>query len=168
MRDADRVTEAVRQIHERRERSSLPGPDHVVQAADAIYRAIDHAHGGIASGVNKFPQSLSLELLLRAFRSTGQAKYRDAVELTLERMCSGGIYDHLGGGLHRYATDQKWLVPHFEKMLYDQALAVSVLVAARQASENAARTALFDSRIRGICDYVLRDLRSPEGRVLFQ
>ena len=163
LRDADRVTEAVRQIHERRERSSLPGPDHVVQAADAIYRAIDHAHGGIASGVNKFPQSLSLELLLRAFRSTGQAKYRDAVELTLERMCSGGIYDHLGGGLHRYATDQKWLVPHFEKMLYDQALVVSVLVAARQASGNAARTALFDSRIRGICDYVLRDLRSPEG-----
>ena len=163
LRDADRVTEAVRQIHERRERSSLPGPDHVVQAADAIYRAIDHAHGGIASGVNKFPQSLSLELLLRAFRSTGQAKYRDAVELTLERMCSGGIYDHLGGGLHRYATDQKWLVPHFEKMLYDQALVVSVLVAARQASGNAARTALFDSRIRGVCDYVLRDLRSPEG-----
>ena len=163
LRDAERVTEAVRQMHERRGRSPLPGPDHVAQAADAIYRAIDHAYGGIASGVNKFPQSLSLELLLRAFRSTGKAKYRDAVELTLERMCSGGIYDHLGGGLHRYATDQKWLVPHFEKMLYDQALVVSVLVAARQASGNAGRTALFDSRIRGICDYVLRDLRSSEG-----
>ncbi len=163
LRDADRVAEAVRRMHERPGGSSLPGPEHVTQAADTIYRAVDHTYGGIASGVNKFPQSLSLELLLRAFKSTGTTRYRDAVELTLERMCSGGIYDHLGGGLHRYATDTKWLVPHFEKMLYDQALIVSVLVEARQASGDADKIALFDSRIQGICNYVLRDLCSPGG-----
>ena len=163
LRDADRVADAVRRMHGRQSRSSLPGPEHVAQAAGAIYRAFDHSHGGIASGVNKFPQSLSLELLLRVFRTTGNTRYREAVELTLERMCAGGIYDHLGGGLHRYATDTKWLVPHFEKMLYDQALVASVLVEARQASGDAGKTALFDSRIEGISNYVLRDLRSPDG-----
>ena len=85
------------------------------------------------------------------------------VELTLERICLGGIYDHLGGGLHRYATDPGWLVPHFEKMLYDQALVASVLVDASQAAQDPGKKALFASRACGICDYVLRDLRSPEG-----
>ena len=142
---------------------SIPGPEHVSQAAAAIYRAVDQVDGGIASGVNKFPQSHSLDLLLRACRSSGTLTYLVAVELTLERMCQGGIYDHLGGGIHRYATDPKWLVPHFEKMLYDQALVVSALVQARQASSDDRRRALFEERIRGICDYVLADLRSSQG-----
>ena len=161
--DAGRVTDAIRRMQHKEGRSPLPDADHVDQAASAIYRALDHSYGGIASGVNKFPQSLSLELLLRVYRSAGEVRYRDAVELTLERMCLGGIYDHLGGGLHRYATDVKWLVPHFEKMLYDQALVVSVLVEARQATDSTEKAALFEDRIRGICDYVLADLSGPEG-----
>ena len=160
---ADQVTHAIRQMNRREGGSSVPGPEHFSQAASAIYGAFDHSLGGIASGSNKFPQSLSLDLLLRAFRSTGESHYRSVVELTLDRMCCGGIYDHLGGGLHRYATDTRWLVPHFEKMLYDQALVVSALLDAWQASEDGARRALFANRARGICDYVLRELRSPEG-----
>ncbi len=160
---AERVTQAMVDMNRREAGESLPGPEHVVTAASAIFRAVDHSQGGIASGSNKFPQSMSLELLLRAYRATGEARYRAAVDLTLERICSGGIYDHLGGGLHRYATDPRWLVPHFEKMLYDQALVVSVLLDAWQATQDGSRKRLFASRARGICDYVLRDLRSPEG-----
>ena len=164
VRDAGRVTDALSQmLGERSGDGQFPGADTVERAAAAIYRAFDHSRGGIASGTNKFPQSLSLELLLRAFRSAGQAQYRDVVELTLERICLGGIYDHLGGGLHRYATDPGWLVPHFEKMLYDQALVASVLVDAWQAAQDSGKKDLFASRACGICDYVLRDLRSPEG-----
>ena len=160
---ANQVTDAIRKMGQRQRGPSVPGPGHLREAAHAVYRAFDHSLGGIASGVNKFPQSLSLDLLLRAFRSTGEARFRSIVELTLERMCQGGIYDHLGGGLHRYATDTRWLVPHFEKMLYDQALVVPALLDAWQASDDAAKRRLFASTARGICKYVLRDLRGPEG-----
>ena len=164
VRDAGRVTDALSQmLGERSGDGQFPGADTIERAAAAIYRAFDHSRGGIASGTNKFPQSLSLELLLRAYRASGQEQHRDVVELTLERICLGGIYDHLGGGLHRYATDPGWLVPHFEKMLYDQALVASVLVDAWQASQDSGKKDLFASRACGICDYVLRDLRSPEG-----
>ena len=164
VRDAGRVTDALSQmLGERSGDGQFPGADTIERAAAAIHRAFDHSRGGIASGTNKFPQSLSLELLLRAYRASGQEQYRDVVELTLERICLGGIYDHLGGGLHRYATDPGWLVPHFEKMLYDQALVASVLVDAWQAAQDSGKKDLFASRACGICDYVLRDLRSPEG-----
>lgn len=164
VRDAGKVADSLSQIlGERTGSDQLPGVEHIEQAAAAIYRAFDHARGGMASGTNKFPQTLSQELLLRAFRAGGQERYREVVELTLERISLGGIYDHLGGGLHRYATDPNWLVPHFEKMLYDQALVVSVLVDAYQSTQHAAKKELFESRIRGICDYVLRDLSSPDG-----
>ena len=163
LRDAGKVVEALRRMQVPAGSADLPGPGHIVEAAGTLLRAVDHSRGGLASGGNKFPQTLSLELLLRAHRATGEARYRAAVELTLERISLGGIYDHLGGGLHRYATDPDWLVPHFEKMLYDQALVTSVLVEAWQSASDDARKQLFASRIRGICDYVLRDLRSPDG-----
>ena len=160
---ADQVTDAIRNMAQRQPGPSVPGPEHVEQGARSVYQVFDHSLGGISSGGNKFPQSMSLDLLLRAFRVTGEARYRRAVELTLERMCRGGIYDHLGGGLHRYATDTRWLVPHFEKMLYDQALVVPALLDASQAAEDPEKRRLFVDSARGICDYVLRDLRSPEG-----
>ena len=161
--DAEKVVEALRRLNAQPGGRELAGPRHVEEAASVIYRAFDLVQGGIASGSNKFPQSLSMELLLRAYQSTGEVKYREAVELTLQRISCGGIYDHLGGGLHRYATDPRWLVPHFEKMLYDQALVVSVLLDAWQATEDPAKRDLFVNRIRGICEYVLRDLHSPNG-----
>ena len=160
---ADEVSAAIRRMHRVRPDESFPSADLIPRAAEAVWRAVDRVDGGIASGTNKFPQSLGLELLLRAHRATGRTRYREAADLTLERICLGGIYDHLGGGLHRYSTDPKWLVPHFEKMLYDQALVASVLLDAWQCSEDTARKELFATRVRGICDYVLGDLRSPRG-----
>src|SRR5215471_7725669 len=89
-------------------------------AAAQLGRMIDQAHGGLR-GAPKFPQSTMLENLWRAGVRSGDNRFFDLVELTLDRMCRGGIYDHLGGGFSRYSVDERWLVPHFEKMLYDNA-----------------------------------------------
>ena len=94
--------------------------------APQIARIIDPVHGGI-SGAPKFPNAPILELLWRAGARLGQSPYRDLVKLTLTQMSEGGIYDHLGGGYARYSTDAHWLVPHFEKMLYDNAQILELL-----------------------------------------
>jgi hypothetical protein len=163
MTDSRKVVDAVRQIHGGGDQGDLVPRTAVTEAAEQIWRAYDREQGGLASGSNKFPPSLSMDLLLREYLHSGYEPYRNAVELTLERMGNGGIYDHLGGGLCRYSTDTKWLVPHFEKMLYDQGLVASIYVDAWQATEREELKQLFSDRARGICDYVLRDLRSPDG-----
>ena len=96
------------------------------RAANQIAGLIDPVHGGMR-GAPKFPQPMMLELLWRAGLRLNDQRYFDLVELTLARMCEGGIYDHLGGGFSRYSVDERWLVPHFEKMLYDNALILSSL-----------------------------------------
>jgi uncharacterized protein YyaL (SSP411 family) len=162
--DSRKVVDAVRQIHGGSgEPGELVSRETIGQAAEQLWRAYDREQGGIASGSNKFPPSLSMDLLLREYLHSAYEPYRSVVELTLERMGNGGIYDHLGGGLCRYSTDPKWLVPHFEKMLYDQALVAAIYLDAWQATEREELKQLFSARTRGICDYVLRDLRSPEG-----
>jgi len=162
--DSRKVVDAVRQIHGGGgERGDFVPREAVSQAAEQIWRAYDREQGGLASGSNRFPPSLSMDLLLREYLHSGYEPYRTALELTLERMGNGGIYDHLGGGLCRYSTDSKWLVPHFEKMLYDQALVASIYLDAWQATEREELKLLCGERARGICDYVLRDLRSPDG-----
>ena len=85
----------------------------------------DPLHGGFGQSP-KFPNPSNLLFLLRAYDLSGITKYRDFVRFTADKMAAGGIYDHIGGGFARYSTDQKWLVPHFEKMLYDNALLTSV------------------------------------------
>ena len=85
-----------------------------------------------------------LEFLWRAGQRTGEERYFAAVEITLERICQGGIYDHLGGGFSRYSVDERWLVPHFEKMLYDNAQLLELLALAHQRSGNP----LFSRRAR--------------------
>jgi len=162
-RDVERVVDALQQIHGAADAGELLSREQVSQAAERLWQTFDREEGGLASGTNKFPQSLSMELLLREWRHSGYPPYRGAVELTLRKMAEGGIYDHLGGGVHRYATDPKWLVPHFEKMLYDQALVVSIYLDGGQATDDPELKKLFTERARGICGYVLRDLRSPEG-----
>ncbi len=77
-------------------------------------------------GNNKYPPSMAMDLMLRVHRRTGKAELAQAVDVTLDHMARGGIYDHLGGGICRYSTDTNWLVPHFEKMLYDQAMVSAV------------------------------------------
>ena len=97
--------------------------------AQRVAEHMDPIHGGLR-GAPKFPQTGILELVWRAgLRDTG-SRYFDLVELTLDRICSGGIYDHLGGGFSRYSVDEIWLVPHFEKMLYDNAQLLDLLAVA--------------------------------------
>jgi len=98
-----------------------PAEDALSTAADAAIRSADRDNGGFGRGGPKFPQPVRLALLARAHDRTGRAAARDVVVETLDAMADGGMYDHLGGGFHRYATDADWTVPHFEKMLYDNA-----------------------------------------------
>ena len=161
--DGDRVVTAMHEMHAPGEGGDALPRSGVSAAAEQLWRAFDSSLGGVSSGANKFPPSLSMDLLLREHRLAGYEPYRSIVELTLEKMGHGGIYDHLGGGIHRYSTDPKWLVPHFEKMLYDQALVSSIYLDGLQGTERPGLKKLFGEKARGIFDYVLRDLRSPEG-----
>jgi uncharacterized protein YyaL (SSP411 family) len=119
---------------------------------------IDPVHGGMR-GAPKFPQPIMLEFLWRAGRRTKDARYFALVELSLARMCEGGIYDHLGGGLARYSVDERWLVPHFEKMLYDNALLLPLLALAYQRSGNP----LFRTRAEETVEWLVREMTTPEG-----
>jgi uncharacterized protein len=145
--------------------ATLPGaggdgqPDEAVlrEAFEGLRRSFDASWGGFGPAP-KFPQPMTLELLLRC-HLRGFDGALDMATLTLDRMAAGGIFDQLGGGFHRYSTDGRWLVPHFEKMLYDNAQLVPVYLHAWQLTgraryrEVAARTA----------DYLLRELRHPDG-----
>lgn len=125
-------------------------------AARYIAEGFDETHGGFGSAP-KFPRPHTLMFLLRADQRTESNDYRHIVELTLQKMADGGLFDHLGGGFHRYSTDAEWLVPHFEKMLYDQAVLARAYVEAYQVTGNAGYAAVA----RRTLDYVLRDLRDP-------
>jgi uncharacterized protein YyaL (SSP411 family) len=135
-------------------------PESAVLHAAAAYAAktFDSQNGG-ARGAPKFPSGLPVRFLLRYQRRGSDKQSLDMAERTLEKMAQGGIYDHAGGGFHRYATDTRWLVPHFEKMLYDNALLAVAYLEGYQATgrEDFARLA------REILRYVERDMTSPEG-----
>jgi uncharacterized protein YyaL (SSP411 family) len=137
---------------------AVPGAGPIEAAAAAYLRRFDEEHGGL-SGSPKFPSSLPVRLLLRHHRRTGSAASLHMALLTLERMAAGGIHDQVGGGFHRYSTDERWLVPHFEKMLYDNAL---LAVAYAEAFQATGRRDL--ARVtRTTLDYVLREMTAPEG-----
>ena len=118
----------------------------------------DEVNGGFGSAP-KFPTPYNLLFLVRFWKRTGKSHARDMVEKTLEAMRMGGICDQIGGGFHRYSTDARWRVPHFEKMLYDQAL----LLMAYTEAYLAARNPQFRKTAEEIITYVIRDLTSPEG-----
>jgi uncharacterized protein len=128
------------------------------RAANQIAGLIDPVHGGMR-GAPKFPQPMMLEFLWRAGQRTHDTRYFAAVELTLTRMCEGGIYDHLGGGFSRYSVDERWLVPHFEKMLYDNALLLELLALAHQRSAND----LFRTRACETVAWLEREMTTREG-----
>src|SRR5690606_32070792 len=95
-------------------------------------------------------------LLWRSWKRGGVPEHRDAVLLSLSRMAQGGIYDHLGGGFARYSVDAEWLVPHFEKMLYDNAQLVDLMLHAWQETKNP----LYAQRIRETCNWALTDMKA--------
>ena len=127
-------------------------------AVDVMSKSFDHEHGGF-SMAPKFPRPHSLTFLLRRYRRTGESKLLDMVEGTLRAMRRGGIYDHVGYGFHRYSTDAEWLVPHFEKMLYDQAGLAIAYTEAFQLTGNP----LYAQTVREIFTYLERDMTSPQG-----
>jgi uncharacterized protein YyaL (SSP411 family) len=128
------------------------------RAANQIAGLIDPVHGGMR-GAPKFPQAMMLEFLWRAGLRLKDQRYFSLVELSLARMCEGGIYDHLGGGFSRYSVDERWLVPHFEKMLYDNALLLELLALAWQRSGNER----FRSRAQETVAWLAREMTTPEG-----
>ena len=137
---------------------SMPGPGLMHKAISHYKRSFDPVYGGI-SGAPKFPSSLPIRFLLRYYRRTGDEDILNMAVSTLEKMAAGGIYDHVGGGFHRYSTDQQWLVPHFEKMLYDNALLLIAYLEGYQATGNGD----FKRMAEEILRYVKRDMTSPEG-----
>ena len=132
--------------------------DFIDAAVGQLARSFDAQWGGFGAAP-KFPHPMDLQLLLRYWHRTGHAESLEMVRTTLDRMAAGGIYDQLGGGFARYSVDARWLVPHFEKMLYDNALLAGVYVEAYQATGNADYARVAHETI----GYVLRDMTGPEG-----
>ena len=123
-----------------------------------LYSIFDEEYAGFGRSP-KFPTAHNLTFLLRYWRRTGNAVALEMVERTLEAMHMGGIYDHIGYGIHRYSTDRQWLLPHFEKMLYDQAMMVITLAEAYQATANPQ----YKRTAEEILSYLERDMRASEG-----
>ncbi|MBN9009839.1 MAG: thioredoxin domain-containing protein, partial [Rhizobiales bacterium] len=127
-------------------------------AAGRLLALVDPVHGG-TRGAPKFPQAGFIELLHRAFLRTGDRRHAEATLLTLRSLCRGGIHDHIGGGFARYSTDDRWLVPHFEKMLYDNAQLLPLLAAGWQLTGDR----IFHDAASRLVDWLCRDMRRDGG-----
>ncbi len=138
------------------------GPAVFETAARALVNDFDRREGGFG-GAPKFPPSMRLEFLIRYWLRTGEPLAREMVETTLVGMAAGGIYDQVGGGFHRYSVDARWLVPHFEKMLYDNAMLARVYLLAYRAFGNPENARVA----RETLDYLLREMTPPEGGGFF-
>jgi uncharacterized protein len=143
---------------ERVGKSSQLEPDTLNQALTNLERMFDHQCGGFGAAP-KFPNPANLEWLLEHHASTGNNSALEMLTTTLTQMASGGIFDHLGGGFARYSTDERWLVPHFEKMLYDNAQLIKLYLLAYQVTDKT----LFVLTARDSLEYALREMQSPEG-----
>jgi uncharacterized protein YyaL (SSP411 family) len=131
----------------------------LLDEADArLERDFDPVHGGFG-GAPKFPQPMLIEYLLRSHVRTGRSAFLEMAVETLRAMASGGIYDQLGGGFHRYSVDERWLVPHFEKMLYDNALLARAYLDAWQLTHDPALRRVVEETL----DFVQREMTSGEG-----
>ena len=158
VQSAGEMTEQLRSI------GTIPASDGALdvslldRAYQRLSRSFDPRHGGFGDAP-KFPHPMDLKVLLRHHARTGDAHALHMVKVTLDKMARGGIYDHLGGGFARYSTDDRWLVPHFEKMLYDNALLASVYCEAFQLTQDPE----FGRVAAETLSYVLGRMTSPEG-----
>jgi uncharacterized protein YyaL (SSP411 family) len=157
IQSAASITQALKEVEK-----NLPGGELDVPVLDAAFREFtgryDATYGGFGSAP-KFPTPHNFLFLLRYWKRTGHPEALRMVERTLQEIRWRGIYDHIGFGFHRYSTDRKWHVPHFEKMLYDQAMLSLAYLESYQATGNR----MYGDTAREIFQYVLRDMRSPEG-----
>jgi len=156
---ADQWTDAIEGELESVPEAGEPPDEGVLEtAADAAVRSADREHGGFGTG-QKFPQTGRIHLLLRAYDDLGDEEYREVAAEALGAMADGGLFDHVGGGFHRYTVDREWVVPHFEKMLYDNAEVSRALLAGYQAVGDDR----FAEAARRTFEFVERELRHPEG-----
>jgi len=156
---AAELSQAIARVAEHETGGAVPlGPELLERAATWLLGRFDDEHGGFGDRP-KFPNSMPLDVLLRRGVLDGQGPTLARVTHTLGAMRGGGIFDQLGGGFHRYATDERWLVPHFEKMLYDNALLLRLYVDAFRATGDRR----WADTASSIADYVLREMRDPAG-----
>jgi uncharacterized protein YyaL (SSP411 family) len=155
---ADQIAQAVQQSLSADAPAGLP-EQHALHGAMSYYTEVFDAREGGVRRAPKFPSSMNVRFLLRYWKRTGDEQALRMAQLTLEKMALGGIYDQVGGGFHRYSTDAQWLVPHFEKMLYDNALLAIAYTEGWQATQNP-----FFRRIAGeVLDYAAREMTDPSG-----
>jgi uncharacterized protein YyaL (SSP411 family) len=158
LESAERLTTAIVEDSIPRRDDTQLKVDLVRHAAAVACQRADRRYGGFGAAP-KFPHSMDLRVLLRAWKRFGDFDALEIVKLTLDKMAAGGVYDQLGGGFHRYSTDERWLAPHFEKMLYDNALLIPVYLEAWQVTGNADYLRI----VRETLDYVLREMTHPDG-----
>lgn len=154
---AEKITSTIQEMIKESSGEGL-GEEVIEEVYEELLSSFDTEYGGF-SGAPKFPTPHKISFLLRYWRRSRNPEALHMAEYTLDKMRRGGIYDHLGSGFHRYSTDSMWLLPHFEKMLYDQALTAIAYTEAYQVTGKD----LYKETAEGIFDYVLRDLTSPEG-----
>ena len=155
---SESVLRELRRATATKESNDLLSKDLLEAAYREIIRNYDSTNGGFG-GAPKFPPAMSLEFLLHTFYRTGNERALEIVSYTCRKMAEGGIYDQLGGGFHRYSTDSRWLVPHFEKMLYDNALLSRLYLHHYQVTKDEASRVV----VEGIIDYVLREMTDASG-----
>ncbi len=155
---SDRLTDQLSQTPALRSADDSLQTETLHRAAEALLRTYDWVCGGWG-GAPKFPSAMTVEFLLRHHHRVGDPLARDMALHTLQAMARGGIFDHLGGGFHRYAVDERWLVPHFEKMLYDNALLARAYLHAWHVSGDQTLLQTFEATI----DFLLREMRHPQG-----
>ena len=159
LEQADQITAQLNQMSNLVDSHEYELTEELMTKAFQHYRSqFDSQYGGFGTAP-KFPPSMGLPFLLRYWHHSGNANALEIVELTLQKMARGGMYDQLGGGFHRYSTDARWLVPHFEKMLYDNAQLVVAYFEAYQATQNAFYCDIATETL----DYVLREMYDAEN-----
>ena len=156
--NADQLAKAVVRLSQPQGEPRRPDAAMLKAAENTLLEAFDRCHGGFGTPP-KFLHPMDLRVLMRCWRMHGSKAALEAVKISCDRMAAGGIYDHLGGGFHRYSTDEKWLVPHFEKMLYDNALLTTVYTELIQITNDAHSHRV----VRETLDYILREMTIPEG-----
>jgi uncharacterized protein YyaL (SSP411 family) len=158
LRAAEQITEQLREGGRVEPAAGALDAALIRNAVQTLSRAFDARYGGFGQAP-KFPHPMEIRVLLRAWKRFDDADALSMARVTLDHMARGGIYDHLGGGFHRYSTDARWLVPHFEKMLYDNALLTSAYLEAFQAT----REPFFRKILEETLAYVRQEMTSPEG-----
>jgi len=158
LQPADQLVEALNRMNVADSTDALLNREVIDRTFDELVQGFDTEHGGFG-GAPKFPGPHKLLFLLRYWHQTGEKKALDMAEKTLTAMRAGGMYDQIGFGFHRYSTDDHWLLPHFEKMLYDQAMLIMAYAEAYQATGKQ----VYADTVREIIEYVLRDMRSLRG-----